>query len=160
MGNWEVSQQRAEINSRGPGGGATRMPLLTPPLLPSSNIPAASMTTPQRLHLLMSTSRLPVLGGSVQPTEPGLLLQPHHHHPGRKELVLCFHRERQSPHFPDILPVPQLNQHFLPMPHPLSALPSSQLCSCLLLSPWDPSASPPHNQLDHSSNNISKPHLL
>lgn len=128
--------------------------------MPSSNIPAAPINHPSASpspHVNLHTPSPRWECPTNRAWSPSAASPP----PSREKGAgpLCFHREGQSPHFPDILPVPQLNQHFLPTPHPVSALPSSQLCSCLL-SPRDASASPPHNQLDHSPNDMIKHHLL
>lgn len=85
-------------------------------------------TSSKCAHLLVSVSRLPVLDGSVQQTKSGLLLQPHHHCPGRRESgQLCLHSQRQDPHFPDTLPASQLRQHFFHTHPVLSHHPDSAL---------------------------------
>lgn len=97
-------------------GGPVRMLVLAPPPPATHHHPTAlhpPCTTLKCPHLLASASRLPVLSGSVQKTEPGLLLQPHHCPRRRESGPPCFHRERQGPQFPDSLSPPWLNQHFL-----------------------------------------------
>lgn len=129
-------------------GGPARVPPPAPPRLAPCHHPTA-------LHPLCiiskcprplpSASKHPILGRSVQQTEPGLL-RPHHRHPGRRESgPLCLHMEGQGPRCWDTLPAPQLNQHALHTPCPPGALPSLQLCSCLL-SPQDASQAPLHSQ--------------